>query len=67
MHYETSLSNNISWADYRNKVLVIKLQNHLLDDSNLFTTKTYVQRKVIWNLSKLGKGKSLPVLIDKIP
>ena len=50
-------SDNISWADYRDKVLVIKLQNHLLDDSNLFTTKTYVQRKVIWNLSKLGKRK----------
>ena len=59
MHYDFlehfPFLDNISWSDYRDKVHVVKLQNYLLDDSNLFTTKT--ERKVIWNLSKLGKGK----------
>ena len=28
--------DNTSWVAYRDKVFVIKLQNHLLDDSYLF-------------------------------
>ena len=36
--------DNISWEYYRDELLVIKLQNHLLDDSNLFITKTYAQK-----------------------
>ena len=32
-------SDNTPWATYRDKVFVIKLQHHLLDDLYLFITK----------------------------
>ena len=43
---ELPFLGNISWDDYRDNILVIKLKNHSLDVSNLFPMKTYVSRKI---------------------
>ena len=41
-------SDNISWATYRDKVLVTKLQNHLLDDS-FYSWKHIIEKESLVN------------------